>query len=41
VHNILAAKNLIEKYYTEDVGEDGRIILKCILKKYDVILRSE
>jgi hypothetical protein len=31
------SENLKGKDHLEDIGEDGRIILKCTLKKYDMV----
>jgi hypothetical protein len=36
VHKKLWAEALKEKYILEDVGVDGKVILKWILKKYCV-----
>jgi hypothetical protein len=36
-HNTSAARNVMEKYYKEDLGKDGRILLKCISKKYVIL----
>jgi len=36
VHAGFRWRNLREKYHFEDLGVDGRIILKRIFKQYDV-----